>query len=168
MKLVQLVERATKQKVERYVGVRYSKQSVQQILDFIERNDIDNPIERKDIHTTVAYSRDPINSSVSILGDIDQPFKAKPKGFAVWKTRNEGNALVMLLTCDKLTERHLYFREQGGASYDFDEYLPHITLSYDVDPEFKVDDLKWDGDDLEVVKEYTEALDENKYSSDKE
>jgi hypothetical protein len=160
MKMHELMERKNVEHeyVERYVGVRFSEKTKNQIAKFIEENEIDNPESKKDFHTTVVYSQEPLNKTVSVLGDIDPPFVGTKMTFDIWKSQDGKNVLVMKYISKDLTDRHEYFMEKGGATHDFDDFTCHVSLSYDIDEEFDISKLEWTYDPLEIVSEYTEKL----------
>lgn len=79
------------------------------------------------LHTTIIYSRNqcPYAESLSPMF----PISAKATGFALFGDNPESKCLVMLLDCVEAEELHFLCRE-NGASHDYNEYEPHITLSY--------------------------------------
>lgn len=107
-----------------YAGLRYSAETEKVIQTFIKRSGIPNPND--DIHTTILYSTKEcpnyVPDTVPEYGDI------KFKGF-----RYFGSALVIELDAPGLVMRHKALMKQHNAVYDYDEYIPHITISYDSD-----------------------------------
>ena len=144
-----------------YVGVTPSKQSKDNIKKLLKELKVENPISRDKMHTTLIYSRKCINN-FSPKGKLDPPIIAKPKSFKIFHTKEEKNALVLELDCQELHDRHNFIMDKYGATYDYPEYIPHITLSYDcgdfdaasVDFSKYVDTLK----EIEIVDEYYEDL----------
>jgi hypothetical protein len=80
----------------------------------------------------------------------------------VWDTSGEtpSKCLVLVYECSDLVERHQALRLEHDAPHDFDDYITHISLSYDIN------DLDWSTlpnvvdaiDQIKVVEEYHEAL----------
>jgi hypothetical protein len=109
-----------------YAGVRYSPETERLIKTFITRYDIPNP--NLDIHTTLLYSTSEcpnyMPDTVPAYGDI------KFKEF-----RYFGSSLVIELDAPGLVMRHKALMKLHNAVYDHDEYIPHITLSYDCNVE---------------------------------
>lgn len=75
----------------------------------------------------------------------------------MFETQSGTNALVLAFNSDYMRFRH----DVGmalGATWDYPEYVPHITLSYDVGARKFNTDLEFD---LEIVRshEYVEDLD---------
>lgn len=158
MKLRQLTEK--KQKQGSYIGVKYTKESKQAIAEFTKKNKIPDAISPNKLHSTVVYSRKHVkNIDKDVKKDCN--FEATVKGFEVWETQGGNHALVMKLTSPELTKRHsFYYDKYDEATYDYDEYKPHITLSYDVGEDFDPKSLKWDDDTPLIIDyEYFEPLD---------
>lgn len=88
----------------------------------------------EDMHVTVAFSREPVdwsqlspdNHDISVVDQLDArlvhqfPARALPNG-----------ALALRFESRLLQERWQEFRD-AGASWDFVEYSPHVTLTYSV------------------------------------
>jgi hypothetical protein len=138
-----------------YVGVRFSKKTNDAIKKFIEYNDIPNMDSIEDnggIHTTLIFSRK-VLKDFKPKGKVN--IKAKAKGFK--KIGEKGKALVMELNSPELVKRHKEIRRKYGATHDWDEYIPHITLSTKHE-DFDEKTLPKFTAPIEVVKEYTEFL----------
>lgn len=140
-----------------YVGVRYSEQSLKMLKDLQKMYQVPNPTPVKDMHTTVAFSRNKIDFPIE--KKISQ-FVSREVSFHVFKTGSGKRALVLKIKSDYLKSRHELANELG-ATYDFPDYIPHITLSYDIEERnFTKKSFKLESD-LEIVSEYGEVLDLN-------
>ena len=92
----------------------------------------------EDMHVTICYSREPVEWSLFSSNDglngnnmtLDIPSSEDRQ---VMLLGSDG-ALVLRFESQFLRGRHQYFRDHG-ASWDYDEYHPHITITYDVPPE---------------------------------
>lgn len=159
MKLQNLLESSKKESNGTYAAVRFDKESINIVEAFMNDNNIPNPLGPDKIHCTIIYSRKYIEDYPT-LGAIDPPWIAKPKEFKIFTSQEGNNCLVLTLSCDKLIERHDYIMENYDATYDFDEYNPHITLSYNCgDVELDQFNSKLDQiDDLKIIEEYSEDL----------
>lgn len=145
--------------VHQFIASKLHKFTIHDLMNFMDENDIDNPVDRKDLHVTIILSDTQLRQKVSLCEDADPTRTAKIVGFEKWKTVNGSFIVVAVLECEYLQQRHKYFREQGKASHRFDTYSPHITLSYDVDPEFDVSSLQWDPEvPIILTTEYTQEL----------
>lgn len=129
-----------------YVCVKFTDKTVARLQEIQRELKVPFPVPAEKLHSTVVYSRVQI-AYVPVYNTHILATKAKLHKF--------GDALVLLFDSPYLQERHLY-GELLGATYDFPEYLPHITLSYDVGAkeytgEFDVD--------IEMITEHVSILD---------
>lgn len=139
-----------------FVGVKFDPETCEMLRKFAEDNDIPNPVPSDDYHCTVIYSKKYL-PNMKAQGKLDDDIVANPKDFDLFG--EDKDSLVLKLDAPDLVKRHKDLMKEHGATYDFDEYIPHVTLSYDA-PDFDLDDL--DPDDLGtlvVVEEYSEDID---------
>lgn len=157
MRLQELMEKKTPDGT--YAGVRYDKDGVKLLSKYAEENDIPNPLDPNKVHTTLLYSRK-YCPDYEPAGKLDPPLKAKFDEMEVWPTQDKKNALVVTLDAPELVKRHKTLMKELDATYDFDEYKPHITLSYDVgvlDVD-KLPDIRDTIKEIDIVEEYGEDL----------
>ncbi|MCU9949845.1 anti-CBASS protein Acb1 family protein [Pseudomonas sp. PDM13] len=85
-----------------------------------------------DLHVTIAYSRQAVNWMAvgSSWGDQNGELLVHPGGARLVEPLGGEGAVVLLFNCSELTWRHMTIRE-AGASWDYAEYQPHITITYD-------------------------------------
>jgi hypothetical protein len=123
-----------------YAGVRYDADSVNRLKNFIVQHKIPNPIKPQNFHTTLLYSRKYL-PNYKPCGKLQTPFSVIPSEFVIWKTNASGgaennspqtNCLVLKCQSSDLVNRHNELMNIHQAIYDYPEYVPHITLSYDV------------------------------------
>jgi len=147
-----------------YAGVTFSDDTVKDISDYIKTADIPNPVDSDKLHTTLLYSRkylpkyEPKKEYVPL-------FKGTPVKMEKWPSQPDEDGkvsmcLVLLYECPELSERHDYLMKEHNATYDYDKYKPHITLSYDVG-NLKVSDLPDFEKDIQINGEYSEDLNLN-------
>lgn len=98
----------------------------ERIANLINILNIRNSVATHSLHTTLVYSdvEIPLESYT-----LPEPIAAKPIGFTVFCTEFY-NCLVILLDSIGLTTLHQHARAMG-ATYDYDQYHPHVTVSYD-------------------------------------
>jgi 2'-5' RNA ligase len=153
---VALLEKET-QKPGTFVGARPSKESMNMIQDQIKKLDVPNPIDKGKMHITVIYSRKHL-PDFKARGKLDKPIIAKPDKLHIFPARDSKNALVLKIKCPELTKRHEEIMDEHEATYDFDEYRPHVTLSYDAGDydlsKYNADDFS----DIEITEEYDTPL----------
>lgn len=98
-----------------------------ELSEWAKANGFDSTIRPDDMHVTVAFSRNPVDWGG--MGDsfdnlkVSGPYSLK---------RFDGGATVLTFESKELQDRWSEFSEKG-ASWDHDEYHPHVTLSYDAD-----------------------------------
>lgn len=131
-----------------YVAVKFSADTVLRIRDLQNKVGLNNPISPEELHATVCYSRNPIhvvpqvgNKIISVHGIVEN-----------LKTET-GDYVILRLDSPHLVKRHEQLKKLG-ATHDFDDYLPHISLSYDdeITEPFELDIL------IEMTHEYVEEL----------
>lgn len=160
MKLQNLFEQQDKKGT--YAGVKFDEQTIEAISQYIKQHKIPNGIDKNKLHTTLLYSRKYLPNYKS-QGQIDPPFIGTPTQLQVWESQPDengktSNCLVLKYQCNALYQRHKKLMSQHGATYDFDEYDPHITLSYDIG-KFKHKKLPLPECDIVITSEYQEELD---------
>jgi hypothetical protein len=111
-----------------YAEVTPSVKSLRIIEKIIHDLKLDNPTPSHEIHCTVTYSRRPCPSLADYEPDL--PVKAGVKGFRVFPMQSGKNCLVLELESSDIVELHEYALSLG-ATHDYDEYTPHVTLTYD-------------------------------------
>lgn len=111
-----------------YVSAKFSELTLD-ALEKLQRNlKVPNPVPREKFHSTICYSR--VNIPYQ---PASGSFEVATEGrLEVWK-HGEHPILVLVLDSDYLCCRHAYARALG-ATHDFPDYTPHITLSYNVGP----------------------------------
>jgi hypothetical protein len=140
-----------------YSAIKFSKESVETLINKINDLQIPNPIDKEDIHCTLIYSRKylpyyeattPMKFEFPIsCGDLDLFGENR-------------NILVLKLNSKILTFRHNEIMSDYSGVYDYDEYIPHITLSYDVG-NFDISSIKAAFKNIKLKSqiEYSEPLD---------
>lgn len=119
------------------------------LIAWAKDNGFSSTLAADDMHVTVLYSRspvDPMKMGESWSGDDQGRIRVKPGGPRAIERFGE-NAVVLLFASWELESRHRSMVEAGG-SHDFDDYHPHVTLSYEVPADI----------DLAAVKPYAGAL----------
>ena len=147
-----------------YGACRYTRESKKKINHWMSENSIPNPIDVEKLHTTVIYSRAEI-SIVRIFDVLTNNFKEIElgiKGFDKFETSSGSDkyALVALLDAEILERLHLTLRTYG-ATHDFPEYHPHVTLSYNIPDEFDISSISIPNFKLQIDEIYFEPLNLN-------
>ena len=163
MKLIEII-REEKEEKGSYAAVRFSDKTNNAVKKYIKDNNIPNAITPGKLHTTLLYSRKYL-PEYEPSGELEDMLVGKPSKFEKWPSQpdDEGKVamcLVLRYDCPELVALHKKLMKEHDATYDFDEYKPHMTFSYDV-ADMQCKDLPKFEDDIEIVEEYGEDLDLN-------
>lgn len=141
-----------------FAGVRFLPQDAQRLEQFALDNQIPNPNPASKMHVTLLFSKVPV-PDYKAYGSYGQGLTATPKDVKIWGEDDE-KCLVVTLKCPGLVKRHKQLmKKHPEATWDHDDYIPHVTLSYNVgdfDPSML--DLKSIGQ-LSLVEEYSDDID---------
>jgi phage-related protein (TIGR01555 family) len=102
------------------------------IIAWAKSQGFETTLPADDLHVTVAYSRRAVNwmkVGDSWSGDRDGKLSIAPGGARLIERFGEG-AVVLLFNSSELAWRHVSIIE-AGASWDWPEYQPHITFTYE-------------------------------------
>jgi 2'-5' RNA ligase len=136
-----------------YVALVADKATQDRISQFQTDIGIEDGVSGDKLHTTLIYSRRIHDDMVAQPSEV---YTARHKGYALFG--QEKKALVMLLDAPEVCARHEQLMKDHDATYDFSEYQPHITLSYDVPEDFDVSKLPTFEGDIVMTGEYKEDL----------
>jgi 2'-5' RNA ligase len=162
MKLIELAKKDEDdtRTVGTYAGYHFNKADIESIRSWAKNNGIPNLVPSEKMHTTLLYSRKPC-PDYKPLGKLDKEIPARIGDMENWPTKDGKNALIVRLKCDTMVKRHNHLMKELDATYDYDEYKPHITLSYDVGKDFDLKafpQLKDSIKKIGAVEEYREEL----------
>ena len=147
-----------------YAGVHFDYETKKRIQKYMRDNKIPNPLPLHKLHNTLIYSRKYL-PKFKAQGRLDKPWIGEIVEFDIFESQKDDNGkkskcLVLKFECAKCVDRHNEIMDEHGATFDYDEYTPHITLSYDIgdfDVKALPDPAKEIGD-LNIVEEYQEDL----------
>lgn len=148
----------------RYIGMHFTPETKEHLKRIVHDEALPHPVPDEKLHSTITYSKDNPVADYKVAGKLDDPVEGEIDSFDIFPSQEGNNCLVAKLKCPEFQRRHQMAREMG-ASYDYDEYIPHITLSYnagEVSPE-KLDSLtqKYKGTRIYADEEYDEPLKDN-------
>lgn len=108
--------------------------NAENIVEWAKSQGIEETLDPEDMHVTVVYSRQPFSAEYSKMADTGEPARygnsvVRGGKRSCMRLGKEGEALVLKFECGDLMYEHEEFK-RIGASWDHDEYKPHITLSY--------------------------------------
>lgn len=148
-----------------YAAVTFSEDTVASIAELQEKLEVPNPLDPSDFHSTLLYSRKPLPNYIA-KGELTPVVTSDTEDFTlqIWPSNGgEKNVLVMTYPCDWLTERWEALMEEHDASWDFPDFTPHVTLSYDVGdwkPSEQIVHFT-SQKPIVIVNEYSKPLDED-------
>jgi hypothetical protein len=114
----------------RYIGIKFTPDSKRELKNIIDNEGIPNYTDTDDLHSTIAYSKGSNIPGYQVAGKMEKPVEAEIDCFDIFKDQSGKNCLVAKLNAPDLEQLHNKTREHG-ATHDYDEYIPHVTLSYD-------------------------------------
>lgn len=103
-----------------------------EILAWAREQGFTSTLTAEQLHVTVAFSRTPVDwmeVGEAWAGDKAGELTIAPGGARLIE-KFDGGAVVLLFNASELSWRHEQIK-QAGASWDWPEYQPHITLTYD-------------------------------------
>ena len=157
MTLVSLMEYA-RHKDGTYVAMDLSDECRDLIDNFVEMNlGLDERVDKSTYHITVIYSRTPVPSAEQYAG-CTSDIEARVSGYEVFPTKNDGKCLVMRLDFPYATMLNKQLTAQGATS-DYDQYKPHMTIAYNIQQEIDPHDLPIPQFPLKFGKVKVEPLD---------
>lgn len=124
-----------------YAQLDMSDQS-KMMLDNFLNSVLDPRLERTDpasYHTTVIYSRTPVPRAEEYIGSYHDSY-ATPIRWEVFKTKNDGKCLVLKLKFPIAEHLNKIFQSMGATS-DYPEYKPHVTVAYDFSLELEPEEI---------------------------
>lgn len=78
--------------------------------------------------------------------------------FAVWKNYGEETHCLVLLYQSEWLENRFKLARSLGATWDFPDYHPHVTLSYQVPKDFDIKELEQPDFPFQLEKEILEIF----------
>ncbi|WP_395175058.1 anti-CBASS protein Acb1 family protein [Roseibium alexandrii] len=98
-----------------------------EIMEWAKAQGFKSTLSPEDLHVTIAFSRQPVDWMS--IGEAWQSELTIAEGGPRLMEVFGGGALVLQFKSSELEWRHEHMREMG-ASWDWPEYLPHISISY--------------------------------------
>lgn len=122
-----------------------------EFLKWAKAQGFETTLDAGDLHVTVAYSKRPVDWMKA--GEDWQPgddggLTVKPGGARLVEKLGDKGAVVLLFGSNDLIYRHERIMREAGASHDFPDYQPHVTITYQAPP----------GLDLATVEPFRGAL----------
>ena len=128
--LIMESEFKTKHSNGTYMMAKVSPKSQNDIENWVKNTlKLETYIDPSEYHITICYSRTPVIEAEGYVGDCDM--SAQPFGLTVFETKimDKKYCLVLKVESKEATLLHEKLKSMG-ATFDYDEYTPHITLLY--------------------------------------
>lgn len=128
------LQQYAKHKDGTYVSMNLSDESRALLDNFVEMSlGLTERVDRSTYHITIIYSRTPVPTAEHIAG-MSTTTTASVNGYEVFPTKNDGKCLVMRLDFSFANALNSKLTQEGATS-DYDQYKPHLTLAYDMEQE---------------------------------
>ena len=158
-----ITEEFTKEKGT-YAGLHFSKDTIRRMMGYARKNKVPNILGESEFHSTLLYSRKFL-PEYEPAGNLDTSLFAIPEAVEIWESppnafkKDLTNCLILKYKCQEQEDRFDELMTVHEASYDYDEYKTHVTLSYNVG-DLQVEDLTNPAEigDMEIIEEYSEEL----------
>lgn len=119
-----------------YVAYQMSQDSKDTLDNFVKVNlGLEERLNKDSYHITVIYSRTPVPQAEAYAGP--SVAIATAHAYEVFQTKDGGRCLVLRVSCEKA---ELLNKELGtlGATSDYPDYKPHVTLAYNIEQEVDI------------------------------
>lgn len=113
-------------------------QTIKNICDVLDKNNIPYQEFRNDPHCTIIYSPDIINIDKIVLPKIKLPIIGSKAHFEFFDTNDDGIVLVIEFESDSAVNLFRYLKQKYKFTTKYEEYRPHITIQKNM---FKKTDL---------------------------
>lgn len=134
MLLTDLYERRSAERpIGTYAAVTFSEATVKSIVELQEKLKVPNPLTSSKFHSTLLYSRVVLPNYVP-QGELTPVVTSDTEDFTIqiWPAKDKKNVAVLTYPCQWLKDRWEDLMEEHQATWDFPDFTPHVTLSYDV------------------------------------
>lgn len=133
-----------------YAAYHISPEIKEALAKHVKAMGIKNPCGQSTYHITTVYSKKPIEYKPS-----PEAITVHPIGYDLFG--HPDKVLVLKVEHPRLHERFNEARK-AGATWDYPNFQPHITLATGVDPDLDISTLPLPEFLLDTGPEYTEAL----------
>ena len=132
--------RNERRKTGLYVSAKLHDDSENELHDWISKQEIEKatitPI--KDYHCTVIYSRSSIPKEEWVNEIV--LYRAKSKNLRIFPYDKTSHCLVLEIKSPSLEKLHKDL-VTAGAKHGYPDYIPHITLAYNINSNFDFSDM---------------------------
>ena len=119
-----------------YSSFKLSDDSARMLLNWCKSVGINNLIDSSEYHVTTMFSRENVEGYTPYYDlDGNSTIDLDPKLYSIGTLRGKDQpTTALVLFCpNSLLYSQWSLARSLGATWDYEDYNPHITLSYDVD-----------------------------------
>lgn len=139
--------------------------NAQDVYDWAKQQGFPDILAPHHMHVTVAYSRQAFDTA-RINQAVSPILHAGPDHDRHVQSLGSGGAVVLMFNSDELHSRWQHICD-CGASWDYQQYQPHVTVTYNSVPSgFDISEVDPFADTLVFGPEHWEPLDESWTPSD--
>lgn len=116
----------------RTLYVRRNLVNGKEFLKWAKAQGFDTTLAANDLHVTIAFSREPVDwmkVGADWADGADGEMVVSPGGARIVEPLGPKGAVVLLFNSSRLGYRHEAIK-RAGASWDWPEYQPHVTITY--------------------------------------
>ena len=107
--------------------------NAEELVEWAREQGFNSALTPDDMHATVVYSKRPFSSYYSMLANHEAEVMGDnivvTGGARSVAPLGDKGAVVLKFESEQFQEEHAWF-ERMGASWDFPEYLPHVSITY--------------------------------------
>lgn len=102
-----------------------------ELIAWAKAQGFETTLPASEMHVTITYSRQALDwlKVESEWGENDGKLTVAPGGARIVEPLGDKGAIVLLFNSSALSWRHEAIK-RAGASHDFDEFQPHVTITY--------------------------------------
>lgn len=122
-----------------YVAYQMSKESRELLDHFVEMNlGLTERLNPDTYHITIIYSRTPVPQAEQFIGETTAT--ANAVGYEIFPTKTGDKCLVLRV---QSSQAEVFNKHLGamGATSDYPDYKPHVTIAYNIQQEIDAKDL---------------------------
>lgn len=139
-----------------YVALRVAQSTHDDIKNFCVNNNVQVNLSHFDrrLHCTLIYSR---KYCPDLCVNPSQIYRAEFCGYDIFtNSTGDNNVLVMKIKSPQVYARHKQLMREYSATYDYEDFVPHLSISYNFTGDIK--HLPDFDRELFLHEEYTENL----------
>jgi len=147
-----------KSKAGLYVELECDSETKKKLKEYVKQN-INKDSDYDDFHTTLIYSKKEIDENIEVKTDVDKIISKFNKFTKFVNEEEDIYAIAIVLKCELCKKLHQDLMKKYDLRYDYDEYIPHVTLTYKgkeiiIDKLPKIDfNIKFDKINIEPLDE---------------